>query len=173
MSSVSPCLPSGTSLVRILPAFLIIVAVAQCRTPGVDPTLLQSGLALLGEQHPGDCTEPAAGVNLHGRDGHEWVRAGRWIAPPRAVGSHDSPRRAAVPSIPPNHVENGRLFHGYRKGMYMYPCDEVRSRAAIERANPLTSIGHVAREGPHGHPPQAFSRRAKGSITLGAPGRPL
>jgi tRNA G46 methylase TrmB len=31
---------------------------------------------------------------------------------------------AAVPSLPPNHLENGRWFHGYRKGIYMYPCDE-------------------------------------------------
>ncbi|MCJ1468465.1 Secondary metabolism regulator lae1 [Pseudocyphellaria aurata] len=30
----------------------------------------------------------------------------------------------AVPALPPNHVENGRLFHGYHKGIYMYPCDE-------------------------------------------------
>ncbi|MCJ1253639.1 Secondary metabolism regulator lae1 [Lignoscripta atroalba] len=29
----------------------------------------------------------------------------------------------AVP-IPPNHIENGREFHGFRKGIYMYPCDE-------------------------------------------------
>ncbi|KAI9759318.1 MAG: Secondary metabolism regulator lae1 [Chaenotheca gracillima] len=28
------------------------------------------------------------------------------------------------PNIPPVH-ENGRLFHGYMKGMYMYPCDEA------------------------------------------------
>ncbi|KAI9810621.1 MAG: Secondary metabolism regulator lae1 [Pycnora praestabilis] len=27
-------------------------------------------------------------------------------------------------ATPPNHVENGRLFHGFRKGIYMYPCDE-------------------------------------------------
>ncbi|MCJ1224937.1 Secondary metabolism regulator lae1 [Toensbergia leucococca] len=30
---------------------------------------------------------------------------------------------AAIP-LPPNHVENGRTFHGFRKGIYMYPCDE-------------------------------------------------
>lgn len=23
-------------------------------------------------------------------------------------------------------MENGRLYHGYRRGIYMYPCDEVR-----------------------------------------------
>lgn len=28
-----------------------------------------------------------------------------------------------TPNIPPV-SENGRLFHGYMKGMYMYPCDE-------------------------------------------------
>lgn len=24
----------------------------------------------------------------------------------------------------PNHVENGREYHGYRRGMYLYPCDQ-------------------------------------------------
>ena len=36
-------------------------------------------------------------------------------------------RRTSLP-VPPNdqpHLENGRLFHGFRKGIYMYPCDEV------------------------------------------------
>ena len=27
--------------------------------------------------------------------------------------------------VPKNHIENGREFHGFRKGIYMYPCDEV------------------------------------------------
>ena len=27
--------------------------------------------------------------------------------------------------VPKNHTENGREFHGFRKGIYMYPCDEV------------------------------------------------
>ena len=37
------------------------------------------------------------------------------------------PCRYAVAPSPnvPAHSENGRLFHGYMKGMYMYPCDEV------------------------------------------------
>jgi len=29
------------------------------------------------------------------------------------------------PSIPPDYLENGRWYHGYRKETYMYPCDEV------------------------------------------------
>lgn len=29
----------------------------------------------------------------------------------------------AVP-VAGNYRENGRLYHGYRKGIYMYPCDE-------------------------------------------------
>jgi hypothetical protein len=28
-------------------------------------------------------------------------------------------------SIPPDYLENGRWYHGYRKETYMYPCDEV------------------------------------------------
>ena len=26
---------------------------------------------------------------------------------------------------PPDYLENGRLYHGYHKGSYMYPCDEA------------------------------------------------
>lgn len=64
---------------RILPRtllarLLIIVAVAQCRNPGVDPTSVKSRLALAGEQHPGYSSEQAAAINLNGRHGHEWVR---------------------------------------------------------------------------------------------------
>lgn len=40
-----------------------------------------------------------------------------------SLANYDSDRTAAT--LPPNHVENGRTFHGFHKGMYMYPCDEV------------------------------------------------
>ncbi|OCK90767.1 LaeA-like protein [Cenococcum geophilum 1.58] len=30
---------------------------------------------------------------------------------------------SAVP-VPQNYIENGRLYHGFRRGIYMYPCDE-------------------------------------------------
>lgn len=29
------------------------------------------------------------------------------------------------PLIPENYMENGREYHGFRKGKYMFPCDEV------------------------------------------------
>lgn len=29
------------------------------------------------------------------------------------------------PTMPPDYLENGRWYHGYRKETYMYPCDEV------------------------------------------------
>ena len=32
---------------------------------------------------------------------------------------------SVVPLAPQNYIEHGRLFHGFRKGMYMFPCDEV------------------------------------------------
>lgn len=32
--------------------------------------------------------------------------------------------RLAVPASS-NYVENGRTYHGFRRGIYMYPCDEV------------------------------------------------
>lgn len=31
----------------------------------------------------------------------------------------------SVPPPPMDYYENGRLYHGFRKGKYMYPCDEV------------------------------------------------
>ncbi|KAB2575618.1 Secondary metabolism regulator LAE1 [Lasiodiplodia theobromae] len=27
-------------------------------------------------------------------------------------------------AVPQNYMENGRLYHGYRRGLYLYPCDE-------------------------------------------------
>ena len=33
-----------------------------------------------------------------------------------------------IPQNDQPHLENGRLFHGFRKGIYMYPCDEVPMR---------------------------------------------
>jgi hypothetical protein len=39
-------------------------------------------------------------------------------------------------AAPPDYMENGRLYHGYRKGMYMFPCDEVclnQSTAMVEK----------------------------------------
>ena len=42
-------------------------------------------------------------------------------------------RRLAVPATS-NYLENGRYYHGFRRGMYMYPCDEVsRPCAALPR----------------------------------------
>jgi hypothetical protein len=33
-----------------------------------------------------------------------------------------------VPAQNSNYLENGRWYHGYRRGIYMYPCDEVGRR---------------------------------------------
>jgi hypothetical protein len=38
--------------------------------------------------------------------------------------------RLPVPAQNSNYLENGRLYHGYRRGIYMYPCDEVGTREA-------------------------------------------
>jgi len=35
-----------------------------------------------------------------------------------------SPRNRRIPEKYPAYSENGRLYHGYRKGIYMLPCDE-------------------------------------------------
>jgi len=31
---------------------------------------------------------------------------------------------------PDDYVENGRIYHGFRRGLYMCPCDEVRHAAS-------------------------------------------
>ena len=49
---------------------------------------------------------------------------------PPSLRAHDADvsrcRQSTVTSrsVPP-YMENGRLYHGYKKGMYMFPCDEV------------------------------------------------
>ena len=30
-----------------------------------------------------------------------------------------------VPAQNSNYLENGRWYHGFRRGIYMYPCDEL------------------------------------------------
>ena len=40
--------------------------------------------------------------------------------------------------IPSNHFEHGREYHGYRKGLYMYPCDEVGRLGQRKRSFILT-----------------------------------
>ena len=35
--------------------------------------------------------------------------------------------RLPVPAHNSNYLENGRYYHGYRRGIYQYPCDEVSS----------------------------------------------
>ena len=31
----------------------------------------------------------------------------------------------SLPGVPQDYWENGRKYHGFRKGKYMFPCDEV------------------------------------------------
>jgi hypothetical protein len=33
-------------------------------------------------------------------------------------------------------LENGRYYHGYRRGMYQYPCDEVGARPMLLYSHP-------------------------------------
>jgi hypothetical protein len=54
----------------------------------------------------------APGVHVNGKAEHE--------------SATDLGRSILVPGWEPNYVENDREFHGWRKGLYMYPCDEVR-----------------------------------------------
>lgn len=47
--------------------------------------------------------------------------------------------RLPVPAQNSNYLENGRYYHGYRRGIYQYPCDEVSffsvSRTDTARSN--------------------------------------
>jgi len=51
---------------------------------------------------------------------------------PVSAAYHPPPPQApsafsAIPtaSMPVNQTENGRTYHGFREGKYMFPCDEV------------------------------------------------
>jgi hypothetical protein len=62
------------------------------------------------------------------------------------------------PLIPPNYIENGRLYHGFRKGRYMFPCDEVNFLDFPDFQQPFSTRGTVlivggftARNGSHGY----------------------
>jgi trans-aconitate methyltransferase len=48
----------------------------------------------------------------------------------------------AVPAAQ-NYVENGRIYHGFRRGIYMYPCDEEEK----DRMDIYHKIFEVARRG--------------------------
>ena len=43
----------------------------------------------------------------------------------RAAQPADWSSRLPVPAQNSNYLENGRYYHGYRRGIYQYPCDEV------------------------------------------------
>jgi len=47
------------------------------------------------------------------------------------------PLVSSVAAPPADYEENGRKYHGYRKGSYMYPCDEVSKEFTSEK-NELT-----------------------------------
>lgn len=60
--------------------------------------------------------------------------------------------------VPKNHTENGREFHGFRKGIYMYPCDEVSSHSVLRgggygQCDAHMALWYAARKGSHGHFP--------------------
>ncbi|KAL8757836.1 MAG: hypothetical protein Q9199_001907 [Rusavskia elegans] len=61
-----------------------------------------------------------------------------------------------MPVDHPNHIENGREYHGFRRGMYMYPCDKPSSKAMQDeqqRMDYLHALFEVARRKElHEHP---------------------
>lgn len=98
--------------------------------------------------------------------------------------SHRGPANLYFPNyslaapVSQNYTENGRTYHGFRRGVYMYPCDEVRFSPArsppefpsIRHAHTATSRPAntricVARKGSHGHLPQNPRGRATRPVT--------
>ncbi|KAJ8605672.1 hypothetical protein MRB53_041389 [Persea americana] len=83
-----------------------------------------------------------------------------WCKPLRPLSS---PRPLPIAqAAPAYHEENGRLYHGFHKGIYMYPCDEV------------CSLGHhgltytdvvLGRKGAHGYLPSTLSDREEAGTT--------
>lgn len=58
----------------------------------------------------------------------------------RSYNMPPPPPPASTAGPPPDYMENGRMYHGYRKGTYMYPCDEVSAgRIALRGHIP---VGH-------------------------------
>ncbi|KAL8648889.1 MAG: hypothetical protein Q9210_004725 [Variospora velana] len=51
-----------------------------------------------------------------------------------------------MPVSYPNHIENGREYHGYRRGMYMYPCDEVCIFTLSDNGGTLKAECHMQPE---------------------------
>lgn len=46
-----------------------------------------------------------------------------------------------APPAPASYLEHGRAYHGFRKGIYMYPCDDVRpSSTSSPLTMPLTLV---------------------------------
>jgi SAM-dependent methyltransferase len=53
------------------------------------------------------------------------------------------PPPMTLPPPPENYNENGRMYHGFRKGKYMFPCDE----AEMDRMDIYHKFFSVARRG--------------------------
>ena len=70
---------------------------------------------------------PPSHLSLHWRS--SWHLTGTCLSScsPRLMLRLEKNSIAVPSSAQQNHMENGRMFHGYRRGLYMYPCDEVRT----------------------------------------------
>ncbi len=63
----------------------------------------------------------------------EESRAFTNLRPPARAAMPVVMSTATTPKVPKNYRENGRLYHGFRKGQYVLPCDEVRANAGSQR----------------------------------------
>lgn len=67
----------------------------------------------------------------------------------------------AVPPAQENQLENGRLYHGWRRGLYMFPCDEVRLAALLNRASETCLLPSPS---PHQNPARGAAGRGADSV---------
>lgn len=72
-----------------------------------------------------------------------------------------------APQNSTNYMENGRIYQGFKKDKYMFPCDEVAilTHDVVAWGGGLT-VGILGGERSHGYLPQALPGRTKGPAAL-------
>ncbi|EEH09806.1 methyltransferase [Histoplasma capsulatum G186AR] len=89
---------------------------------------------------------------------------------PQTKPGFGSPKNETHGSANPTHTEeypcyeeNGRLYHGFRRGIYMYPCDELeRDRLDIFHKVFLVARGNALHDVPISKPSPILSNAAGG-----------
>ncbi|EDN05765.1 conserved hypothetical protein [Histoplasma mississippiense (nom. inval.)] len=94
---------------------------------------------------------------------------------PQTKSGFGSPKNETHGSANPTHTEeypcyeeNGRLYHGFRRGIYMYPCDELeRDRLDIFHKVFLVARGNALHDVPISSKPSPIMSNAAGGPAIG------